>query len=104
MILSENMIEYLEAIEAAAPKKISDIMNLEVNQLGNSLIDFYYSTSDLETRKLITQFMDEAGIEWMRKLITRDTSEVTNSKPDLATIYDFTSLVAANDTQLSNAG
>ena len=78
MKLSENMIENLYAIEEVEPQQVSTIMNLPLNELCNSLIDVYYGTSNLEARKLITSFMNEAGIEWMRKLLTRDTSPVKN--------------------------
>ena len=104
MVLSENMVENLYAIEEVEPQQASIIMNLPLNELGNSLIDVYYGTSNLEARKLITDFMNEAGIEWMRKLLTRDTSPVETSKAEAVSVYDSTLLVAANDDQFYAAG
>jgi len=103
MILSENMVDNLYAIEEVEPQRVSTIMNQPLNELGNSLIEFYYATSNLEARKLITDFMNEAGIEWMRKLLTRDTSPVETRK-DIASTNDFTLLAAANDDQFFIAG
>jgi len=104
MILSESMVENLYAIEEFEPKQVSPIIDLPLSELGNSLIDVYYGTSNLEARKLITDFMNEAGVEWMRKLLTRDTSPVESSTQRVTPLSNFASLVAANDDHFSVAG
>ena len=97
MILSESMVENLYAIEQIELQHISNILDLPLNDLGNFLIEVYYNTSNLYLRTLITDFMNEAGFEWMHKLLTRDTSPIEESDVAVRPVYDFTSLVAAND-------
>lgn len=99
MILSESMVDNLHAIRRIESQKITKVLNVPANELGNSLIYVYYSTDNLETRKLITGFMNEAGIAWMRKLLTKDTSPVKNSKTMFATMNDFTTFMSANDDE-----
>lgn len=101
MRLSKNKVDNLHTIDEIESKKVSTVIELPLEELGNSLIDVYYSTTNLDARKLITDFMNEAGVEWMRKLLTRDTSPVKSSKTRVASVYAFTSLEAANDDVLS---
>jgi len=97
MILSESMVDNLHAIRRIESSKISKILDVPANQLGNCLIKVYYSSANLETRQLITDFMNEAGVVWMRKLLTRDTSKIENSKSDFASMTDYMGMMAAND-------
>ena len=97
MILSESMVENLYAIEKIELQLTSNILDLPLNDLGNSLIEVYYNTSHLYLRTLIIDFMNEAGLEWMHKLLARDTSPIEESGVAVRSVYDFTSLVAAND-------
>ena len=99
MILSENMVDTLHAIRRIESTRVSEILNVSANELGNSLISVYYDTSNLETRTLITNFMNEAGVVWMRKLLTRDLSPTSSSKDSFASMGDYMSLIAANDEE-----
>ena len=97
MILSENMVDTLHAIRRIESTRVSEILNVSANELGNSLISVYYDTSNLETRTLITNFMNEAGVVWKRKLLTRDISPISSIKGSFASMGDYMSLIAAND-------
>ena len=97
MILSESMVDNLHAIRRIESFKNSQILNVPANELGNCLIDVYYATLNLETRELITDFMNDAGTVWMRKLLTRDTSQIESSKNKFASMIDYMDLIAAND-------
>ena len=94
------MVDNLHAIRRIESSKISKILNVPANELGNCLIDVYYASSNLETRELITGFMNEAGIVWMRKLLTRDTSQIESSKNEFASVNDYMGLIAANDEKV----
>jgi len=101
MILSESMVEKLHEIRRIESSKMSNVLDVASNELGNCLIDVYYSTSNLETRELITEFMNEAGVNWLRKLLTKDTSPVEATKSSFATVNDYMSLMPANDNVVS---
>lgn len=100
MILSESMVDNLHAIRRIESSKISQILDVPSNELGNCLIDVYYSTNNLETRTLITDFMNEAGVDWLRKLLTKDTLPVERSKSSFASVNDYMSLMPANDSNV----
>jgi len=97
MILNELMVDNLHEIRRRESRKVSKHLDVPANQLGNSLIDLYYSSNNLETRELITSFMNEAGVVWMRKLLTRDTGEVQSSKSRFASLADYIGLISSND-------
>lgn len=71
--------------------------NASENMLGNQLIALYYQTSSIKTCELITEFMTEAGVVWLRKLLTKDTSPIASSKSEFASLDDYLGLLAAND-------
>lgn len=104
MILSETMVDTLHAIRRIESTEISKILDVPVAELGNCLIRVYCKTSNVLTRELITDFMQQAGVVWTRKLLTRDTAPVisTISKVDqhFATLSDYVGLLAANDDAL----
>jgi len=97
MILSESMVDNLHTIRRIESSKISKILDVSSNELGNCLIDVYYGTNNLETRELITDFMNQAGVDWLRKLLTRDTSPVEHSKRSFASMNDYMGMLSAND-------
>lgn len=97
MILSESMVDTLNAIQRIESTKISKILDVPANELGNCLIDVYYSTANIKTRQLITSFMDEAGVVWLRKLLTRDTDKIASSKNTFASMSDYMSILASSD-------
>ena len=43
-------------------------------ELGNQLIQIYRCTDSVETRKLITGVMEQAGMQWLRRLIMRNSN------------------------------
>jgi hypothetical protein len=67
-----------------------------MSKIGNQLIQFYYTTSNKESRQLVIEFMHEAGFEWTRKLIMRDLDSTT-SPPTFTGLTEYTRLAAAND-------
>jgi len=101
MILSENMVDILHAIRNIESAKISKILDVKTSELGNCLIKVYFSTDNLETRELITEFMTEAGAVWLRKLLTRDTAPISSTMRQFASIDDYMGLLAANDESVS---
>jgi hypothetical protein len=97
MILTEAMVDALHAIRRIESNKISRILNVPAIELGNRLIDVYYSSSNLQTRELIRDFMEDAGVVWMRKLITRDNRAIASTSTRFASLTDYIELLAAND-------
>ncbi len=89
-----SVLVQLQNIEGRAFKKL---VKLPANDLGNSLIDYYYKTDALETRQLIRNFLDMAGVVWLRKLLTNDTTAVVSSQTRFASLGDYLDLLAAND-------
>jgi hypothetical protein len=75
MVLNENMSEVLTHIIQVQPE-IAELMrdeHCEEEELCSQLVRRYRETEDLETRKLIMEFMQDAGYTWLRRLFTRDT-------------------------------
>lgn len=105
MILNEKMIDMLYVLRRIESKQISKILDVPAAELGNCLIRVYCETDNLLTRELITDFMEQAGVVWTRKLLTRDTApiESTISKvgQHFATLSDYLGLLAANDDALT---
>jgi len=99
MILNEAMVEILRAIRRIEVPEISKMLDVPVPELGNCLIYVYCNTENLTTRELITEFMEEAGPVWVRKLMTRDMSKIASSPNVFASLDDYVELLAANDGQ-----
>ncbi len=97
MILSETMVDALHSIRRIESTYTGKQLNVPANELGNRLIVLYYKTCKLETRELITQFMTEAGVVWLRKLISCDLSSIASSQSSFASMDDYLGLLAAND-------
>lgn len=78
MIVNATMAAILQQILDVEPKFQESLTdnNFINSDAGIELIEIYANTEKLETRKLITNFMQEAGYTWLRKLLTRDTSPV----------------------------
>jgi len=78
MILNTAMIHLLHKIVDEEPQYGQSLIDDEYVSVeaGNELIQIYSETENLQTRELITNFMQEAGYTWLRKLLTRDTSPV----------------------------
>jgi len=106
MNLNTKMVELLAEIRHTEPIWKSRKLSVPESELGNTLIQFYYRTSNLKTRELITEFMSHAGFIWLKKLITKDTSPLAQVQY-LSSLDEYTALAAANDpsTQwVSSAG
>ena len=78
MILNTAMIHLLHKIVDQEPQYGQSLIDDDYVSVeaGNELIQIYSETENLQTRELITNFMQEAGYTWLRKLLTRDTSPV----------------------------
>jgi len=78
MTPNTTMIHLLNKIVSEEPQYEHSLIQDEFisAEAGNELIEIYSVTENLETRKLITNFMKEAGYTWLRKLVTRDTRSV----------------------------
>lgn len=101
MNLSKVMLDSVQIIKRIERKKLVRKLNVPSSEIGNSLIEIYYQTDNLRTRELIMSFMNEAGVCWMRKLITRDTSEMSDAQVSISSIDNYVNLIAANDAQNS---
>lgn len=78
MVFNEDMSEVLTHIIQVQPD-IAELMHdecCEEDQLCTQLVHRYRETEDLETRKLIMEFMQGAGYSWLRKLFTRENASV----------------------------
>ena len=78
MIPNTAMIHLLHKIINEEPQHARSLIENDfvAEEAGNELIQIYSNTENLKTRKLITNFMQEAGYTWLRKLLTRDTGPV----------------------------
>ena len=100
MILNEAMVAALHGIKRIESTNNGKQLNVPANELGNRLIKLYYHTQFLETRELITEFMTQAGVVWLRKLLTKDVRPIASSETHFASMEDYLSLLAANDSSL----
>ncbi len=91
-----------------AIKQIDDIMNFESHtnqclakvpeeQISGRLVELYYNTDDLSTREFIRSLFQEAGTEWLHKLMTRDTSPSSVPFKEFASTADYLSMLGSND-------
>lgn len=94
------MQQILERLYMEEGREISQLMGKSANELGNGLIELYYSRGNLMSRELIREFMRLAGVVWLRKLLTKDTGIVVSSESKFASLADYTQLLAANDGTL----
>lgn len=76
MKVNETMIGLLQKIISKEPEHAQSLTEDDFisEDVGVELIQIYQATSNLETRELITGFMQEAGYTWLRRLVTRDVS------------------------------
>ena len=44
--------------------------------------------------------MTEAGVVWLRKLLTRDTDPIASTKTRFASMGDYMDLLSANDEEI----
>ena len=98
MILNEAMVDALHGIRRIENTINGKRLNVPANELGNRLIKLYYHTNILETRELITEFMTQAGVVWLRKLLTKDVRPIASSSTRFASMDDYLGLLAANDS------
>jgi hypothetical protein len=102
MILNQVMAGGLHAIKSKLSAGTAEQLNVPANELGNRLIVLYYKTHCLATRKLITEFMSQAGVVWLRKLLTRDTGPISSSQTRFACMSDYLGMLAANDDAIED--
>ena len=97
MILNQTMMDNLKSIRCLEGARIGKQQNVSANELGYRLIVLYYNTDGLQTKDLITEFMTQAGVVWLRKLLTRDIRTIASSEEAFASMNDYLGLLAAND-------
>jgi len=90
------MVDKLNAIRRLESSQVSALLDVPANELGNALIRVYLNTQSLETRELITEFMTEAGVVWLRKLLTRDTLPLASDEAKFTSMNDYMRLIDAN--------
>jgi hypothetical protein len=97
MIVNDAMVDALDAI--CRNESGQEFCDLDVsnNELGNRLIYLYYQTASISSRELITEFMSQAGVVWLRKLLTKDTAPIASSRSEFASMSDYLDLLIAND-------
>lgn len=78
MKINSIMLELLQQIISEEPQHENSLTEDDFvsQEVGAELIQIYHSTSDLETRELITGFMREAGYTWLRRLLTKDMGQL----------------------------
>ena len=79
MIVDKNMADILDRIVTKQPTFKENLHDAELVSpvVCCGLINLYKETYDLETRVLITEFMQSAGYPWLRKLVMRDPTPVS---------------------------
>jgi len=90
------MLDILQELRRIQPRTAKRYLRSPIAGVGNRLIHFYYRTDSLEVRQLIREFMAEAGFDWTKKLITKDTSEAP-AQLKFTGLTEYTRLAAAND-------
>ena len=96
MKVNQTMLHILSELRRLESRRARRFLDVPLSQMGNQLIKFYYHTSDKEARQLVIEFMQEAGFEWTRKLIMRET-DGESSPPQFTGLSEYTRLLAAND-------
>ena len=99
MIINQEMSQALYTIKQIESAYTSQQLTGSTNQLGNRLIVLYYKTANLTTRQLVTEFMTQAGVVWLRKLLTGDIRPIASSGGHFASMSDYLGLLAANDDE-----
>lgn len=97
MIVNDAMVDALDAIRLNESELVCIDLDVTNSELGNRLIHLYYQTSNISSRELITEFMSQAGVVWLRKLLTKDTAHIASTESEFASLTDYLSLLAAND-------
>lgn len=98
MIVTNAMLDALYEIRRLEHEQAGRFLNVSKNELGNRLIALYYQTQKAQTRKLVTQFMTQAGAVWLRKLLAKDLSPIVSSRYKLASMDDYLSLLVGCDS------
>lgn len=97
MRINTEMQIILDELHAREGRAISKLIGISVNDLGNGLIKHYYQTQDIRTRQLIRAFLTEAGVVWLRKLLTNDVGAIATSKNKFASLSEYVQLLSSND-------
>lgn len=104
MNLTSNMVDRLHQIRRIEQGVPSCELDAPAEQLGAELVALYYRTDKSRTRVLITQFLADAGGDWLHKLVTAEVQQQSMtaypaSQPGLktASLQDYLSVLAAND-------
>ncbi|MBT8114458.1 MAG: hypothetical protein KJP04_03715 [Arenicella sp.] len=94
MKLTQKMLQTLNEIRNIEPLERVDELDVPDTELGNKLIELYYHSDNSRTQKLITVFMKSAGIIWLRKLVTRDTTPTAAPDGTFASLTDYIGMLA----------
>ncbi|MFT4635903.1 MAG: hypothetical protein ACI854_001032 [Arenicella sp.] len=78
MILNQTITNNLNSIRCFEGARIGKQLNVSANELGYRLIGLYCNTDGLQTKHLITEFMTQASVVWLRKLLTRDIRTIAS--------------------------
>lgn len=97
MVVNGKMQSVLDELSLIERDEMIRCMNLAANDLGNELIKLHHSNSSEQVKRLIKEFLTMAGVVWLRKLLTNDTTQVQSSKGVFAGLDDYLGLLAAND-------
>ena len=97
MIINDEMVGVLYKIRCNESMEVRRDLNVRGNELANRLIHLYYQTDNINSHELIIEFMTQAGVVWLRKLLTKDTSPITSSDSELASLGDYIGLLVDND-------
>lgn len=97
MNLTNQMIEQLDGIKSYESEGNLQLLEAPEDQLGTQLIELYYRTDSLMTREIIRDLFEDLGMEWLRKLITRDTSTDDLLFKEFASTNDYLSMLGSND-------
>lgn len=100
MIINDAMIVVLSSIRLNERGQRHVSLNAANKNIGNRLIKLYYQTPNIHTRELITEFMTQAGVVWLRKLLTKDTASIASTESRFASLDDYLSLLVANDSSV----
>ena len=98
MNITNQMMQQIDDIKNYESATNARLIKVPENELSGGLIELYYQTDNLSTRETVRNMFQNAGVSWLRKLITRDTSVSAVPVKELATTEDYLSMMVCNDS------
>jgi len=97
MNMTNQMMQQLNDIKNVETESNLRLIRVPEDQLSGKLVELYYKTDNLLTREIVRNLFQNMGTEWLRKLLTRDTSACDVPFKEYASTSDYLSMLGSND-------